>query len=100
MLVSPLLGPIMGIGFGLATIESNLIKRSLVTMAAGMAVAILVAMLIVWLSPIRDVTPELRARTPPTLARQSVVEGKSVSVRVALGGRLVSKTKKKKKQAK
>jgi uncharacterized hydrophobic protein (TIGR00271 family) len=67
MLVSPLLGPIMGIGFGLATIESNLIKRSLVTMAAGMAVAILVAMLIVWLSPIRDVTPELRARTQPTL---------------------------------
>ncbi|BBB10979.1 DUF389 domain-containing protein [Sphingopyxis sp. FD7] len=67
MLVSPLLGPIMGIGFGLATLESNLIKRSLVTMAAGMAVAILVAMFIIWLSPIRDVTPELRARTQPTL---------------------------------
>lgn len=67
MLVSPLLGPIMGIGFGLATIESNLIKRSLVTMAAGMAVAILVAMLIIALSPIQDVTSELRARTQPTL---------------------------------
>ncbi|MBU7588745.1 MAG: DUF389 domain-containing protein [Sphingopyxis sp.] len=67
MLVSPLLGPIMGVGFGLATLESNLIKRSLVTMAAGMAVAVLVAMLIIWLSPIKDVTPELRARTQPTL---------------------------------
>jgi uncharacterized hydrophobic protein (TIGR00271 family) len=67
MLVSPLMGPIMGIGFGLATIESNLIRRSLVTLAAGMAVAILVAMLIIWLSPIKDVTPELRARTQPTL---------------------------------
>lgn len=67
MLVSPLLGPIMGVGFGLATLESNLIKRSLVTMAAGMAVAILVAMLIIWLSPIQDVTSELRARTQPTL---------------------------------
>lgn len=67
MLVSPLMGPIMGLGFGLATIESNLIKRSLVTLAAGMAVAILVAMLIIWLSPIKDVTPELRARTQPTL---------------------------------
>ena len=67
MLVSPLMGPIMGIGFGLATLESNLIRRSLVTLAAGMAVAILVAMLIIWLSPIRDVTPELRARTQPTL---------------------------------
>ena len=67
MLVSPLLGPIMGIGFGLATLETNLIKRSLVTMAAGMGGAILVAMLIIWLSPIRDVTPEVRARTQPTL---------------------------------
>lgn len=67
MLVSPLLGPIMGIGFGLATLETNLIKRSLITMAAGMAVAILVAILIIWLSPIKDVTPELRARTQPTL---------------------------------
>ncbi len=67
MLVSPLMGPIMGVGFGLATLESNLIRRSLVTLAAGMAVAVLVAMLIIWLSPIRDVTPELRARTQPTL---------------------------------
>ena len=67
MLVSPLMGPIMGLGFGLATIESNLIKRSLITLAAGTAVAILVAMLIIWLSPIKDVTPELRARTQPTL---------------------------------
>lgn len=67
MLVSPLMGPIMGIGFGLATLESNLIRRSLVTLAAGTAVAIIVAMLIIWLSPIKDVTPELRARTQPTL---------------------------------
>ena len=67
MLVSPLMGPIMGVGFGLATLETNLIRRSLVTLAAGMAVAVLVAMLIIWLSPIKDVTPELRARTQPTL---------------------------------
>jgi len=67
MLVSPLLGPIMGIGFGLATIESNLIKRSLVTLATGTLVAIIIAALIIWLSPIKDVTPEIRARTQPTL---------------------------------
>lgn len=67
MLVSPLMGPIMGVGFGLATIESNLIKRALVTLAAGMLLAILVAMLIILISPIQDVTPELRARTQPNL---------------------------------
>lgn len=67
MLVSPLLGPIMGIGFGLVTLESVLVRRSLITLAAGMAVAIAVAMLLVWLSPVQDVTSELRARTRPTL---------------------------------
>lgn len=67
MLVSPLLGPIMGIGFGLATFEPALIKRALVTLGAGIGLAIAVAMVIVWLSPISDVTPELRARTQPTL---------------------------------
>ncbi len=67
MLVSPLLGPIMGVGFGLATLDPTLIKRSLTTLAAGMAAAIVVAMVLVWLSPIADVTSELRARTQPTL---------------------------------
>lgn len=67
MLVSPLLGPIMGMGFGLVTLDSRLIRRSLGTLAAGMAVAILVAMLLIWLSPVQDVTSELRARTRPTL---------------------------------
>lgn len=67
MLVSPLLGPIMGMGFGLVTLDSRLIRRSLTTLAAGMAVAILVAMLIIWVSPVQDVTSELRARTRPTL---------------------------------
>lgn len=67
MLVSPLLGPIMGVGFGLATLDSGLVKRSLLTLAAGMVVAILVAMALVWVSPVQDVTGELRARTQPTL---------------------------------
>lgn len=67
MLVSPLLGPIMGIGFGLVTLESRLVRRSLTTLAAGVGVAVLVAMLIVWLSPVQDVTGELRARTRPNL---------------------------------
>lgn len=67
MLVSPLLGPIMGVGFGLATLEPSLIKRALITLAAGMAAAIGIAMLLVWLSPITDVTAELSARTQPTL---------------------------------
>ncbi len=67
MLVSPLLGPIMGIGFGVATLDSGLIKRSMITLGTGIALAILVAMVLVWASPIQDVTTELRGRTQPTL---------------------------------
>lgn len=67
MLVSPLLGPIMGMGFGLVTLDSRLIRRALTTLAAGMALAIIVAMVLVWVSPVQDVTSEFRARTRPTL---------------------------------
>ena len=45
----------------------RLLRDADLDVAAGMAVAVLVAMLIIWLSPIKDVTPELRARTQPTL---------------------------------
>ncbi len=67
MLVSPFLGPIMGVGFGLATLDSTLIRRALLTLATGVAAAVVLAMLMVWLSPVQDVTPELRARTQPNL---------------------------------
>lgn len=67
MLVSPLLGPIMGLGFGLATIDSALIRRALVTLGAGMAAAIALSALLILLSPIRDVTQELTNRTQPNL---------------------------------
>lgn len=67
MLVSPLLGPIMAVGFGLATLDTALVRRALLTLAAGVAAAVMVAMVIVWVTPISDVTAELRARTVPTL---------------------------------
>ncbi len=67
MLISPLMGPIIGLGFAVATIDSALVKRSLLTLAAGTGLAILVAAALIWLSPMRDVTDELRARTEPTL---------------------------------
>jgi uncharacterized hydrophobic protein (TIGR00271 family) len=67
MLVSPFLGPIMGVGFGLATLDSTLIRRALLTLLAGVGVAVALAVLIVWVSPVQDITPELRARTQPNL---------------------------------
>lgn len=67
MLVSPLMAPIMALGFGLATFDSQLLRRGAMTLAAGVIVAILVASAIILASPIKAVTAEIAARTRPTL---------------------------------
>jgi len=67
MLVSPLMGPIVRLGLGIATLDLNRVFRSLGTLLAGMGLALVVAILIVWLSPLRTPTPEILARTTPNL---------------------------------
>jgi uncharacterized membrane protein len=67
MLVSPLMGPIMAPGFGLATFDSLLLRRGLGTLALGILFALLLSALIVALSPVKAVTAEIAARTAPTL---------------------------------
>ncbi|HEY9130271.1 MAG TPA: DUF389 domain-containing protein, partial [Dyella sp.] len=67
MLVSPLMGPIVRLGLGLATLDLSRVFRALGTLVAGMALALAVAILTVWLSPLRTPTPEILARTTPNL---------------------------------
>lgn len=67
MLISPLLAPIMGFGFALATFDGRLLRRSLQTLGIGTGAAILVALLLTMLSPITDATPALLARVRPSL---------------------------------
>ena len=67
MLISPLMGPIIGLGFALATVDALQIRRSTVALAAGALVAILFCALIVLVSPLQNVTPEIAARTRPNL---------------------------------
>lgn len=67
MLISPLMGPIIGLGFGLATIDAAEIRRSAVALAAGSALAVGFTALIVLVSPLQNVTSELAARTRPNL---------------------------------
>lgn len=67
MLISPLLGPIVGLGFGFAVFESLLIRRSLVTLVAEALLAVAIAAALTLLSPIKDVTPEILARVRPSL---------------------------------
>ncbi len=67
MLVSPLMGPIVRLGLGVTTLDYERAGSAVISLAAGMGIALLMAITIVWLSPIREVTPEILARTRPNL---------------------------------
>ncbi|WP_240125623.1 DUF389 domain-containing protein [Thermomonas alba] len=67
MLISPLMGPIINLGMGLATFDLRTVRESLVSLGAGIALALAIAMAIVWLSPLQEATSEILARTRPTL---------------------------------
>lgn len=67
MLISPLMGPIIGFGFSLAIFDFSELRRGIVALAAGTVVAIAFTALIVHLSPIQTFTSELAARTRPNL---------------------------------
>lgn len=67
MLLSPLMTPIIGLGFSLALFDYQEMRRSLVAMAAGTGAAIVFTALIVALSPLQDPTSEIIARTRPNL---------------------------------
>ena len=67
MLISPLMGPIIALGMGLATFDLRSIREALLTLLAGVGLALAIAVLIVWLSPLKAATSEILARTEPTL---------------------------------
>ncbi|MBB34649.1 MAG: hypothetical protein CME89_04205 [Hirschia sp.] len=65
MLISPLMGPIMLMGFSLSTLDLVALRRSVFSMACGVLGALAISILIVKLSPLTDPTPEILARTRP-----------------------------------
>ncbi|MGN0154895.1 MAG: TIGR00341 family protein [Lachnospiraceae bacterium] len=67
MLVSPLMGPIMGIGFSIAIYDTNLLKRSATILLFEVVVALATSTLYFTLSPITTASSELLARTSPTI---------------------------------
>lgn len=67
MLVSPLMSPIAALGFGFASLDGHRIRDAVRVVAIGAAIGILTGMLLTWLSPIRNATPEILARTEPNL---------------------------------
>lgn len=67
MLISPLMGPIVGAGFSLAINDFNLLRRSLRNLLISTFVAIIFSYVYFSVSPLELVQSELLARTRPTL---------------------------------
>ena len=67
MLISPLMGPIVGAGFALGIYDFTLLKRSLRNLLNATVVSLSVSTLYFYLSPFKDVQPELLARTSPNI---------------------------------
>jgi len=67
MLISPLMGPILGVGMSLAIYDIDTLKRSFVNLGVMVGLSVLTAFLYFKLSPLTELTPELLARTSPTI---------------------------------
>ncbi|MFI3290219.1 MAG: TIGR00341 family protein [Rikenellaceae bacterium] len=67
MLISPLMGPIMGIGLSLSISDFDLLKRSLRSLLFAVTVSLVVSTLYFLTSPLTIVQSELLARTSPTI---------------------------------
>ena len=67
MLISPLMGPIMGFGLGLGISDFDLIKRSFRNFATATVFSVITSTLYFLISPISEAQSELLARTQPTV---------------------------------
>ncbi|MGB0895924.1 MAG: DUF389 domain-containing protein [Flavobacteriaceae bacterium] len=67
MLISPLMGPILGVGLSLAIYDLDTLKRSLVNLGVMVGLSVFTAWLYFTVSPLTEETPELVARTAPTI---------------------------------
>ncbi|HET9276423.1 MAG TPA: DUF389 domain-containing protein [Gemmatimonadales bacterium] len=67
MLISPLMGPILGVGLAMGVTDRDLLQRSFRELAIATLLSLAVSTVYFLLSPLAAPTPELIARTRPTL---------------------------------
>lgn len=67
MLISPLMGPILGMGMSLSINDIDLLRRSLKNFVVMVVLSVLTAYLFFALFPLRDESSELLARTKPDI---------------------------------
>jgi len=67
MLISPLMGPILGIGLSVGTNDWNTFKRSGKFFLIAVVISVLTSTIYFLITPLKEVNSELFARTQPTL---------------------------------
>lgn len=67
MLISPLMGPIMGLGYGAAVNDFNLIRQAVRSLGVFVLLSLLTSTLYFTLTPLTQAQSELLARTAPNL---------------------------------
>lgn len=67
MLISPLMGPINGMGYGIATYDFSIFNRSISNFTIAIIVSLLTSALYFAVSPVDTAHSELLARTSPTI---------------------------------
>lgn len=67
MLISPLMGPIIGAGFALGIYNFELLKKSVKNLFIATIVGLVVSTLYFYLSPFKETQSELLARTSPNI---------------------------------
>lgn len=67
MLISPLMGPILGIGMSIAINDIDTMKKSLVNLSTMIVLSLLTAFLFFYIFPLNEQTSELLGRTRPDI---------------------------------
>ena len=67
MLISPLMGPILGVGLSVAINDIDTLRKSLVNLAVMVILSLMTAFLFFYIIPLSEVTSELFARTKPDI---------------------------------
>ncbi len=67
MLISPLMGPILGIGYGVGVLDTALIRKALKNLGIAAGISLATSTLYFLISPLDTATSELLARTSPTI---------------------------------
>ncbi|MDE2348340.1 MAG: DUF389 domain-containing protein [Gammaproteobacteria bacterium] len=67
MLISPLMGPVLGVGYGVGVVDLALIRKALKNLGIATLIALLTSTLYFLATPLRSAQSELLARTAPTI---------------------------------